>query len=141
MALERIGLVARHAATISSAALMLLGAQASTLAESQTMDVIARSSSGALRCEIRKGAGNNAVELTGVVSSGTTTSGRFQYKVVKSGPSGSSNINQASKFALAAGAETRVGQVQINLDGDTHVTIELEVMSDDGSVCVASASL
>lgn len=141
MPLKRAGHLARQAAVIPLAALTLLCAPAATLAEGPNMDVIAQSSSGPMRCEIRKSAGNKTVELTGVVASETATSGHFQYKVVKSGASGASNINQANKFTLAAGAQTQVGQVRINLDAGAHLTVEFEVTSDDGASCVARASL
>ena len=141
MVFKTIGRFSRTAATVMLAATAWPGACAFSFAEGRNMDVIAQASSGPLRCEIRKATVNGAVELTGAIVSDAALSGQYRYKVAKSGASGSSNINQASKFDLAAGAETRAGQVLINLDRDAHVTVEFQVTSGDGLECVVKTSL
>lgn len=105
------------------------------------MTVVAHASSGPLRCEIRKTETAGAVALTGVIASSRALTGTFNFTVTKSGSSGASNIHQGNKFDLAAGQESQVGAVTINLDGDAHVVVALSVGSDEGSQCAASASI
>jgi hypothetical protein len=103
--------------------------------------VVARASSGALNCEIRKNEADGAVALTGFITSSTAIAGSFRFLVIKSGSSGSSNINQGQKFELAAGKDARAGQVKINLEHDAQVTVELIATSSDGIECRAKAML
>jgi hypothetical protein len=110
-------------------------------AEDQTMTVLAHASSGPLQCEIRKTAAGNSVELMGIVTSSSAIAGNFRFLVTKSSPSGSSNINQGNKFDLAAGSQTHVGRVTINLEPDAHAVVELIATSNDGIECRAKASL
>jgi hypothetical protein len=128
---------------VSAAALSVCCIQA--LAEDQAMTVpatvLAHASSGPLQCEIRKKEIDGAVELTGVIESSRALAGNFRFTVTKSGPSGSSNINQGQKFDLAAGKESLVGQVRINRERDAHVAIELFVGSNDGLECQVKTSL
>src|SRR5258706_9857438 len=112
-----------------------------SLAEDQNMTVLARASSGPLQCEIRKSETAGTVELTGIISSSAAVAGNFRFAVMKSGASGSSNINQANKFDLAAGKETQVGQVKINLDRNSRVVVEFSAASNDGVECRVQASL
>jgi hypothetical protein len=60
---------------------------------------------------------------------------------MKSGASGSSNINQGNQFAVEAGKEIHVGHVTINLGHDDRATIELSASSNDGVDCRANASI
>jgi hypothetical protein len=110
-------------------------------AEDQNMTVLAHASSGPLQCEIRKNETGTTVELTGIIASSAAVAGNFRFAVMKSGPSGSSNINQANKFDLAAGQETQIGQVKINLDRNIRVVIEFSAASNDGVECRVQASL
>lgn len=127
------------ALVVSAAA--LLGSSIQTLAEDQAMTILAHASSGPLQCEIRKNEIGNSVELTGIIASTQAIAGNFRFTVTKSGASGSSNINQGKKFNLAAGKESHVGQVTINLERDSHVVVELFAGSDDGFECRAKAPL
>jgi len=112
-----------------------------TYAEDQTVTVLAHASSGPLQCEIHKTDAGNSVELTGTIASSVAVSGNFRLLVTKSGPSGSSNINQGNKFDLAAGSQTHVGRVTINLEPDAHAVVELIATSNDGIECRAQAPL
>ncbi len=64
------------------------------------MTVVAHASSGPLQCEIRKIDAGNSVELTGIITSSAAVAGNFRFLVTKSGPSGSSNINQETSLTL-----------------------------------------
>lgn len=110
-------------------------------AEDPTVTVVAHASSGPLQCEIRKIDAGNSVELTGIITSSAAVSGNFRFLVTKSGPSGSSNINQGNKFDLAAGSQAHVGRVTINIERDAQVVVELLATSSDGIECRAKAPL
>jgi hypothetical protein len=129
------------ATVLAISAVPLLFDRGRVFAEEQGMVVLAQASSGPLRCEIRKNQAGGAVELTGIIGSSRAVAGSFRFTVTKSGASGSSNIHQANKFDLAAGQETQVGAVKINLDRGAHGAIELVVTSDDGLECRAGAAL
>lgn len=133
----RLGLAAAFA--VAAAALSSFCMQA--LAEDQAMIVIARASSGPLRCEIRKIETGSSVELTGVIVSSRAVAGNFRFTIVKSGGSGSSTINQANNFTLAAEKESQIGQVKINLEQGAHVAVELFAGADDNIECRAKATL
>lgn len=124
-----------------ASAIALLASCTHTFAEDHTVTVLAHASSGPLQCEIRKTEMGSSVELTGMITSSVAASGNFRFVVTKSGPSGSSNINQGNKFDLAAGSQTHVGRVTINLEHDAHAVVELLATSNDGIECRAKASL
>jgi hypothetical protein len=128
-----------------AAIITLLGAlltlQPSCFARDQDMSVIARASSGPLACEIRKVSVGESVQLTGVVSSSAAVTGNARFLLTKSGPSGTSNINQGSAFDLAAGAEMHVSHVTINLGREDHALVEFVATSGDGISCHATANL
>jgi hypothetical protein len=128
-------------ATLVTLAAGALFACTNAYAEDQTVTVLAHASSGPLQCEIHKTAAGNSVELTGIVTSSSAIAGNFRLLVTKSGPSGSSNINQGNKFDLAAGSQTHVGRVTINLEPDAHAVVELIATSNDGIECRAKAPL
>ena len=107
----------------------------------QDMSVIAQASSGMLACEIRKVGAGAAVQLTGVVSGSAAVAGNARFVLKKSGPSGTSNINQGNPFDLSAGAEVDVNHVTINLGPEDHAVVEFIVTSSDGIVCRATANL
>jgi hypothetical protein len=128
------------AAIITSLA-ALLTLPPSSFAEDQDMSVIARASAGPLACEIRRVSAGASVQLTGVVSGSAAVSGNARLLLTKSGPSGTSNVNQDNAFDLAAGAELHVSHVTINLQHGDHATVELVATSKDGLACRATASL
>jgi hypothetical protein len=119
----------------------LLTLQPSSFARDQDMTVIARASSGPLACEIRKVSVGESVQLTGVVSSSAAVTGNARFVLTKSGPSGTSNVNQGNAFDLAAGAEMHVSHVTINLGLEDHALVEFVATSSDGILCHATADL
>ena len=105
------------------------------------MSVVAQASAGPLECEIRKIGSEGSVQLTGVVSSSSEIKGDFRFTLTKTGPSGTSNVNQGNSFNLAAGAQAHVSHVTINLGHDDHAVVELSATSNDGVVCRATATI
>ncbi len=140
-----MGVTGRTSTRFVSAVIVSLGwlltFQSGLFAEDQDMNVIARASSGPLACEIRKVAAGDAVQLTGVVSSSSALSGKVRFLLMKSGPSGNSNISQGNSFDLAAGAEDHVSHVTINLQPKDRAVIEFVATSKDGAACRATANL
>ncbi len=129
---------------VSALALSLLALFTSggaAFAKDQDMTVLARASSGPISCEIRRNNAGALVELTGVISSSRAIAGNFRFTITKSGPSGSSNIQQANKFSVAADNELQVGHLSINIYGNARIAIRLFASSDDGIECQAEASL
>ncbi len=137
--IDKISTRSVAAIVISLGALLTL--QPSSFAGEQDMSVIARASSGPLACEIRKVSVGESVQLTGVVSSSAAVTGNARFLLTKSGPSGTSNINQGNAFDLAAGAEINVSHVTINLGHEDHAAVEFLATSSDGIVCHATANL
>ena len=115
--------------------------QHGAFAGEQDMSVIAQASSGPLACEIRKVEAGAAVQLTAVVSGSAAVAGNARFVLTKSGPSGTSNVNQGHPFDLAAGAEIDVNHVTINLGPEDRAVVEFIVTSNDGKVCHATANL
>jgi hypothetical protein len=116
-----------------------LGARA--FAEDHAMTILAQASSGQWQCEIRKSEAGGSVELAGFIKGSKAVAGRFRFTVMKSSPSGTSNINQADKFDLAADKENQVGLVRMNLESAGQLAVELFVKTDDGVECRAKATL
>jgi curli production assembly/transport CsgH protein len=122
-------------------AVALSASQISAFAGDQDMSVIAQASSGPIRCEIRKTVGEGSIHLTGVIFSSESIAGNARFLLTKSGPSGTSNINQGNDFKLAAGTEAYVSNVTINLRHGDHAVIELHATSGGGIACHAEALL
>jgi hypothetical protein len=141
MLFNSIGQNGRRIPCVAMLATLLLIAYTQAFAEDRDMTTLAHASSGPLSCEIRRSGTDGTVQLTGVISSSVALSGRFHFSIMKSGASGSSNINQGNQFAVEAGKEVYVGQVTINLGHDDRAMIELSVSSNDGADCRANASL
>jgi hypothetical protein len=124
-----------------AAAAMLSAPDHHAFAQDHHMNVLAHASSGPLRCEIRRSDAGGAVELTGFLLGTRAVAGNFRFSVMKSGPSGSSNINQANKFDIAADKDSQIASVTINLESAGHVVVELFAGAGDGIECLAKASL
>jgi hypothetical protein len=135
----RIGKSGRLFGGALAAALSVSCVQA--FAEDQDMTVLAHATSGPLRCEIRKNEAAGSAALTGVIASSQAIAGNFRFVVTKSGPAGSSNINQADKFALADSGESIVGQAKINLESGARIVVALLMTSNDGLQCQTKALL
>jgi hypothetical protein len=134
-----------HLERLLPAIILSIGAlpviEAPSFAEDKNMSVIAHAAAGPISCEIRKADLGNSVHLTGVISSSAAIGGNFRFLVTKSGPSGTSNINQGNNFKLVAGAEAHVSNVTINLGHGDHAIVELLAMSGGGITCHAQANL
>ena len=106
----------------------------------QPSNALARSSSGPLRCEIQKNDKGDVIELIGLVASTRALSVSAHFGFVKSGASGSSDINQSQNFIGRADQQTIVGRAATDLGPGGHIAVDLRVGA--GSLeCRARASL
>jgi hypothetical protein len=110
-------------------------------AEEQPMNTLAEATSGPLRCTIRRFDHGDAIQLRGVLAGSDAVTGHFRFAVVRSGPSGTSNINQANPFKLVPNGEMQVAQVTINRDTGSHVSITFSAVLEGGAECRAEATL
>ena len=136
--------LAKYRRVLSALAIIVvpsaLGARA--FAQDHAMTILAQASSGAWQCEIRKSETGGSVELAGFIKGSEAVTGRFRFTVMKSGPSGTSNINQADKFDLAADKENQVGLVRERFfTPRLRLAVELFVKTDDGVECRTKATL
>ena len=70
-----------------------------------------------LRCEIQVNSANGMVTLQGVVHADAPVNGQYQFKVVKAGGGGSSNVQQGGSFAAGPGNDATLGQVMLGGGG------------------------
>jgi hypothetical protein len=135
----------RRAPRAALAALLLFSNFQTRAAEQgageQTMNILASSVSGPLRCEIREDRAADAVALTGVVFGARRSAGSFRFAATKSGPAGASDIAQSDRFGVDADKETIVGRIRIALERGARLVLDLSVRSDEGPECRATAQL
>jgi len=110
------------------------------LAAAPTETLPAQASSGPLHCEIQRTDKGDMVEFTGIAGSTRPIVGESSFVVTKSGPSGSSNMNQGQHFSVKADQQTVVGRATMNVDSGGHIAVDLRLQTDDGIECRAQAS-
>jgi hypothetical protein len=134
--------ICRTAATpvMLLALVMLSSTPLAAFAEEPAMSIVSQASSGPLGCAIHRVDHGDATEFRGVLTGRDAVAGQFRFSVAKTGPSGTSNINQANPFTLAAGGEAQVAQVTVNRDGASHVTIEFSATAEGGVTCRAQVT-
>jgi hypothetical protein len=128
------------AAIVLLASVLLSSSYRGAFAEESPMSIISQASSGPLRCEIHKIDRGDAMEFRGVLAGSTAIAGHFRFSVARSGPAGTSNVNQANPFALTAGGEAQLAHVTVNRDSASHVTIEFSATAEGGITCHTEAS-
>ena len=80
-------------------------------------------------CEVRTSYRNGMTMLEGVVESDEALSGRYQFRVVSAGRSGSSNIQQGGQFSVDADETVTLGRVSLggsSADYDATLTVTLD---------------
>jgi hypothetical protein len=89
--------------------------------------VAAASPPALLRCEIETHLTNGMIALEGVVHANTTVAGSYQFRVVSTGASGNSDIEQGGAFAARPEGKATLGRVMLgsgNFDADLEVTVD-----------------
>ena len=80
-------------------------------------------------CEVSTSYQNGMTMLEGVVESDEALSGRYQFRVVSAGRSGSSNIQQGGPFSIDAEEMVTLGRVSLGGSGadyDASLTVTLD---------------
>jgi len=83
----------------------------------------------ALRCRIQREASGPMTTLRGIALAGKDIAGTYTLLVVKTGPGGTSRVSQGGRFQAAAGSQTGLGEVRLNLEPDAgfEATLTLDV--------------
>ncbi len=82
-------------------------------------------------CSIVQQEIGDRVELRGRLTSDKETQGRYSLRIVKTGPSGSSVVNQGGAFSAAANTETLVGLASFNLEPGARFTAQMSLRVAD----------
>jgi hypothetical protein len=83
-----------------------------------------------LRCTLTQHVENGTVSLGGQVFSDSVRAGTYKLKVVKSGPSGSSILNQGGLFEIDPSRAGKVGEMTFSLEVGARFHAHLVVISD-----------
>lgn len=87
----------------------------------------------ALRCELTQQVRNGTVSITGLVYASETRAGTYQLRVVKSGPAGTSTLNQGGAFSIKPPEASAVGHLAFSVEAGAGYTAHLRVASDGSS--------
>lgn len=82
-------------------------------------------------CSIVQHEIGDRVELRGRVTSSERTQGHYSLHIVKTGPSGSSTVNQGGAFSAPANTETLVGLASFNLEPGARFTAQMSLRVAD----------
>jgi hypothetical protein len=82
-------------------------------------------------CSIVQQETGDRVQLRGRLTSQTETRGNYSLRIVKTGPSGSSTINQGGPFTAPANQETLVGSAGFSLEPGARFTAEFSLRVGD----------
>lgn len=85
-----------------------------------------------VRCEIQANTSRGMTMLESVFHAEDAVNGTYTFKVVKSGPSGSSNIQQGGSFAADANEAVTLGRVSLG-GGNATYDVSLSVNADGTS--------
>ncbi len=94
--------------------------------------IAAESHAAPLRCEIRTSSMNGMTTVEGLVHATAAVTGSYQLRILSSGSSGNSDIEQGGLFA--AGPEGSVTLGQVTLGGGGSFDASLELTSDGTTV-------
>ena len=95
------------------------------------MPVTASIEPPALRCELTRQVTAGTVSLSGLVFTTDPRSGTYQLRVVKTGPSGSSVLNQGGAFATTPPEASAVGHLTFSVEVGANYTAHLRVASGE----------
>lgn len=87
----------------------------------------------ALRCELTQQVTGGTVSITGLIFASEPRSGTYQLRVVKTGPSGSSTLNQGGAFAAAPSQASAIGHLTFSVEVGAQYKASLRVASGEMS--------
>jgi hypothetical protein len=85
-------------------------------------------------CSIVQQEIGDRVQLRGRLTSQEGAQGSYSFRIVKTGPSGSSTINQGGPFSAPANKETLVGSASFNLEPGARFTAEFSLRVGDQTI-------
>ena len=86
-----------------------------------------------LRCELTQEVKGTMVSIAGVVFSADPETGTYQLRVEKSGPSGTSVLNQGGAFETRPPGGSAVGHMTFSVEAGANFKARLRVMAGDTS--------
>ena len=90
-------------------------------------------------CSIVQQEIGDRVQLRGRLTSRVEAQGRYSFRIVKTGPSGSSTVNQGGQFSAPANTETLVGFASFNLEPGARFTAQMSLrVGDRTTLCESS---
>ncbi len=81
--------------------------------------------SPAVQCHLVEKHTNGVVHLHGIVVATHHTAGQFKLHVIKTGPGGTANLNQAGTFSASPNREVTLGQITISVEPGAQFTASL----------------
>lgn len=91
------------------------------------MPITAPTDPPALRCELTQQVNGGMVSISGRVFSVTPGPGTYQLRIEKSGPSGTSVINQGGAFTVQPPEASVVGNTTFSVEAGAHYRARLRV--------------
>jgi hypothetical protein len=79
-------------------------------------------------CTLAQETVGSSVQLRGRVVSQQDAHGEYHLKVIKTGPSGSTNLNQSGAFSATANTETYVGSTRIGLEQGAEYQVQFLIV-------------
>lgn len=87
----------------------------------------------ALRCELTQQVENGTISITGLVYASEARAGTYQLRIVKSGPAGTSMLNQGGAFTIRPPEAAQVGRMAFSVEVGGAYTAQLRVTSGESS--------
>lgn len=87
----------------------------------------------ALRCELTQQINGGTISITGLVYASVAGAGTYQLRVVKSGPAGTSTLNQGGAFTAKPPEASTVGRLDFSVEAGAGYTAHLRVVSGGSS--------
>lgn len=87
------------------------------------------SAEAVFHCRIERETAGEVTTLRGIALAQADAAGTFSLQVIKSGPGGTSRLQQGGRFQAVAGARTGLGEIRLSLEPQASIeaTLTLEV--------------
>lgn len=95
------------------------------------MPVSVPSNPPALHCELTQQVRGGTVSITGLVTTSDPRTGTYQLRIMKTGPAGTSILNQGGAFATSPPGVSAVGHMAFTVEAGANYKARLRVTSGD----------
>jgi len=106
-----------------------------TTAQREAAPVEQISASSRPACDIRATPTSHGVAISAVMTARAPISGDYELVITKSGPNGSSEVQQGGAFNAGRGERVTLGQTELGLDHGDRFHAVLTLTDADGRVC------